>query len=72
MFFKGNKATKLQGESKDLLWSLDSKKIILVHLTLSHSWLPSHIPCLLPASRGLLVCFPLDWLRMEGRVGSGG
>lgn len=37
MFFKGNKAAKLQGESKDLLWSLDSKKIILVHLTRSHS-----------------------------------
>lgn len=51
MFLKGSKATELQGESKDLVWPLDSRTIFLVHLSLSltHGFLATcYISFLLP------------------------
>ena len=64
--------TDLQGESKDLVWSLIPRQLSWsISLSLFHSWLSSHIPHLL-TSWGPHSLLGLHWPRMEGKASSGG
>lgn len=55
----------LQGESKDLVWSLIPRHLFW-SISLSHSWLSSHILHLLLTSRGPLECSPSTGLEWRG------
>lgn len=64
MFLKGSGAADLQGESEDLVWSLDPKTAFLVHFSPFHSRLLATFH-LFPLPKGPLT-LSLSRPRMKG------
>lgn len=65
-FSRAARLADLQGESKDLVWSLIPRQLSWSISLSFHSWLSSHIPHLLLTSRGPLECSPSTGLEWRG------